>query len=274
MRSEAAGPPGVRVVVISGVQIYLQGLVHLLRAEEGFEVAGTASGVESAVPLLRQARVDVVLLDMTGDMAGERGLDALHRLAGSTPVPLVVLGIPDRAAEVVACVEAGIAGYVTNENSFADLTGTLRSATRGEFAWQAPVAARLVVRLAAFARERRTSPVPQLTGRELEITSIDWRVINGATPASAQPLDVKQVLPYADLHLKADVVLDKAAYGTGDRMVLTVRIGPSRGRRRGRSPRRPRRRAPDADPRRAVQAVARRRTSHAAPPSASANTTG
>jgi len=172
VRSEAAGPPGIRVVVISGVRIYLQGLAHLLRAEEGFEVTGTASGVESAVPLLRQARVDVVLLDMTGDMAGERGLDALHRLAGSTPVPLVVLGIPDRAAEVVACAEAGIAGYVTNENSFADLTGTLRSATRGEFAWQAQVAAGLVVRLAAFARERRASPVPQLTGRELEIVAL------------------------------------------------------------------------------------------------------
>jgi len=55
-------------------------------------------------------------------------------------------------------------------------------------------------------------------------TSIDWRVINGATPASAQPLIISQVLPYADLHLKADVLLDKAAYGTGDRMVLTVRI--------------------------------------------------
>jgi len=172
LRSEAAGPPRIRVVVISGVRICLQGLAHLLRAEEGFELTGSAPEVEASVPLLQQGPVDVVLLDMTGDMAGEHGLDALRRLARITPAPLVVLGIPDRAAEVVACAEAGIAGYVTNEDSFADLAGTLRAATRGECGRQASATAGLVVRLADFARERRESPVSHLTGRELEVVAL------------------------------------------------------------------------------------------------------
>jgi hypothetical protein len=53
---------------------------------------------------------------------------------------------------------------------------------------------------------------------------IHWRVIHGSGPATAEPLAVGQVLAYVDLHLLADVVLDRPAYLTGDRMDLTVRI--------------------------------------------------
>jgi len=53
---------------------------------------------------------------------------------------------------------------------------------------------------------------------------IHWRLIHGADPASAGPLDPAQVQAYVDLHLLADVLLDQPAYQTGDRMTLTVRI--------------------------------------------------
>ncbi|ONI76279.1 hypothetical protein ALI144C_37100 [Actinosynnema sp. ALI-1.44] len=155
--------------MVSPVRIYRQGLAHLLDIEDGFELVGSASGVDTAVALLRQPKVDVVLLDMTGDMAGSHGLETLHRLAGLSDVPCVVMGIPERTADVVSYAEAGIAGYVTNENSFTDLLDTLRSASRGEFACKGSVAAGLVERLSVLARERRAVPLPQLTAREQEI---------------------------------------------------------------------------------------------------------
>lgn len=162
----------IRVIVVSPVRIYVQGLAQLLGEEAGVELAGTAPGVDAAAALLARAGVDVILLDMTGDMAGERGLAALARLTGMTAVPCVVLGIPDRPSDVVACAEAGIAGYVTNENSFTDLIGTLRTATRGEFTCGATVAAGLAGRLAVLARERRAPSPVNLTTRELEIVAL------------------------------------------------------------------------------------------------------
>lgn len=168
----APGGQGIRVVVISPVRIYLQGLAQLLDGEDGLQLVGTAADVVAAQSLLAGADVDVVLLDTTGDMAGEAGLDALYRLGENTTVPCVVLGISDRAADVVAYAEAGIAGYVTNENSFTDLVDTLRSATRGEFSCQAGVAAGLVGRLAALARVHRGVRAPKLTSRELQIVAL------------------------------------------------------------------------------------------------------
>src|SRR6266516_2972383 len=76
----AAGDP-IRVVLISPVRIYLQGLAHLLRAEAGFEVVATAVGVDAGARLVSGGGADVVLLDLTVDLGGQRGLDALHRLA-------------------------------------------------------------------------------------------------------------------------------------------------------------------------------------------------
>ncbi|MYW92494.1 response regulator transcription factor [Amycolatopsis rubida] len=170
--SGTAGPgteQAIRVVVVSQVRIYRQGLAHLLDVEDGFELVAATSEADTAVTLPGQARIDVLLLDMTGDMAGSHGLETLHRLAGLSDVPCVVMGIPERTADVVSFAEAGIAGYVTTENSFTDLLDTLRSATRGEFACKGNVAAGIVERLAALARERRAVSLPQLTAREQEI---------------------------------------------------------------------------------------------------------
>jgi hypothetical protein len=69
----------------------------------------------------------------------------------------------------------------------------------------------------------RALAVPQLPGIA-KGAKIDWRLIHGTGPSTAQELDPSQVLVYVDLHLLADVVLDKPSYLTGDRMVLTVRI--------------------------------------------------
>ncbi len=172
VNSVTAGVEVIRVAVISPVRIYLQGLTHLLRTESGVQVVGTAPGVGAAEAFLAGAAVDVVLLDMTGAMAGERGLDALYRLADRTALPCVVLGISDRPDDVVTYAEAGIAGYVTNESSFTDLVETLRSATRGEFNCRAGVAAGLVGRLAALASVHRGVQAPRLTSRELQIVAL------------------------------------------------------------------------------------------------------
>ncbi len=162
----------MRVVVVSPVRIYRQGLTRLFDAEDGTEVTGSVADPAAVLPLLDELGADVLLLDVTGEPAGTTRPDAVGGLAAATGIPVVALGIRDQPADVVACVEAGVAGYVTNDGTFAELVGTLRAATRGEFVCQARVTAGIALRLAALARERRRSPVTQLTSRELEIVTL------------------------------------------------------------------------------------------------------
>jgi two-component system nitrate/nitrite response regulator NarL len=158
----------IRVVVVSPVRVYLDGVERLLRGERGIAVAGTARDAKSASELLDGSRADVVLLDVTG----EHGLDALHGLAAMTALPLVVLGVPDRPDDVVAYAQAGVAGYVTDQHTIEDLVAAVWSAFRGEFSCSAGVAARLATRLALLANQRHRPSLAQLTSREQEIVSL------------------------------------------------------------------------------------------------------
>lgn len=162
----------LRVVVVSPVRIYRQGLVSLFGAEDGVEVTGAVAELAAAPLLIARYGADVVLLDVTSAAVDREVLDALRGLVDVRALPVVALGVPEQPARVVACVEAGVAGYVTNDDTFADLVDTLRAATRGEFVCKAQVTAGLASRLAALARERRRSPVSQLTSRELEIVTL------------------------------------------------------------------------------------------------------
>lgn len=53
--------------------------------------------------------------------------------------------------------------------------------------------------------------------------AMEWRVVH-QIGGTAQSLPVNNVLAYEDLHVKADVLLDKPEYLTGDTMLLTVRL--------------------------------------------------
>jgi DNA-binding NarL/FixJ family response regulator len=150
----------IRVVVISPIRVYLDGVEQLLRGERGIAVAGTARDAEAALASFDSLR------------AGEHGLDTLHGLAAMTTLPLVVLGVPDRPDEVVAYAQAGVAGYVTDQHTIEDLVAAVWSAYRGEFSCSAGVAARLATRLALLANQHQRPPLPQLTSRELEIVAL------------------------------------------------------------------------------------------------------
>lgn len=156
----------VRVAVISPVRIHRHGVARLLRQEPGITVACTARNAATALSSFDG--VDVVLLDVSG----EHGLDTLRELTAKSAVPLVVLGIRDRPAEVVDYAEAGVAGYVTDEHTVDDLVAAVRSAHHGEFSCPASVAAGLAARLTLRAREHRPSPLSLLTARELEILTL------------------------------------------------------------------------------------------------------
>jgi two-component system nitrate/nitrite response regulator NarL len=112
---------------------------------------------------------DVVVVDVD---AAER-LAAARTLAGALPGPrIVALGVPETAPDVIACAEAGIAGYVPREASIADLLDTVTRVRDGETPCPPHIAAGLFRRLAALSADRHVEPVAALTRREAEILAL------------------------------------------------------------------------------------------------------
>ncbi len=142
----------------------------MLDAEPNIHVAATASGADEAVRALRGQAPDVVLLDM----AIPHNEWLVRALVAAVPgTRVVALAVPEIEREVLACAEAGVAGYVTRDASVEDVVAAVESAARGEVLCSPRMAATLFNRIATLALERSPASIEsRLTARELEILDL------------------------------------------------------------------------------------------------------
>jgi two-component system, NarL family, nitrate/nitrite response regulator NarL len=160
--------PEIRVLVLSPVRIYREGLSRVLAEEYGIRIVGLGSRIEDAASILGDEFTDVVLFDISI----EGGLLALRQLNRYGAPRVLVIGI-QRDEEIIACAEAGIAGYVTPDHSLVGLVSTIRDAARGEFNCPPHIASGLLRRLAVLATfGQEASSRPRLTLREREIVKL------------------------------------------------------------------------------------------------------
>jgi two-component system, NarL family, nitrate/nitrite response regulator NarL len=160
----------IRIFVVADTRFHREGLAEGLGSERGCVVVGSAATADAALGASPgAAEADVVVVDVD---AAERLVEA-RTLAGALPGPrIVALGVPETEHDVIACAEAGIAGYVPREASIADLLDTVARVRDGETPCPPHIAAGLFRRLAALSAVRHDEPVAALTRREAEILAL------------------------------------------------------------------------------------------------------
>jgi DNA-binding NarL/FixJ family response regulator len=160
----------IRLLIVVSMRLFREGLGDVLAQRAEVEVVGLASDLVGVEQAAQAGRANVALVEASlADFLG-----APRRLARLTPpIPVVALGGFDTECEVIESAEAGIAGYVTREESVDDLVSALECAARHEIVCSPRITAALVRRVAAVAGTRRTSsPDARLTGRELDVLQL------------------------------------------------------------------------------------------------------
>ncbi len=109
---------------------------------------------------------------MLFDVGGDPGTAGLRQLARYEGLHVIALGVVEDQDSVIACAEAGIAGYATPNSSLAELVQTIRAAARGDFSCPPHIAAGLLRRLATVAPRELPAYQARLTLRECEIVSL------------------------------------------------------------------------------------------------------
>jgi DNA-binding NarL/FixJ family response regulator len=85
---------------------------------------------------------------------------------------LVALAVNDGDDDIVACAEAGVAGYVSRGGSVEDLVSTIAAAACGEVRCTPRAVRTLFRRLASLASSHTVVPDAALTAREREIAAL------------------------------------------------------------------------------------------------------
>lgn len=217
----------VRGMVAAAVRLYRDGLAQSL--SEAMPVVAVTADAPSTLREAASLAPDVLLLDAS--MPGALAL--VNTLAEAAPDTRVVAFAVDdaRETEVLACAEAGVAGWVGRDASAEEVVEAVLRAARGELLCSARTAALLSQRLATLARERRapaeaaSAPGAQLTPRESEIGELLCRGVSNKQIARALGLQLATVKNHVHNILEKLGVRSRAEAGSvlrGDREVQRV----------------------------------------------------
>jgi two-component system nitrate/nitrite response regulator NarL len=160
----------IRACIFSDVRLYRDGLAEILGGQRQIAVVASLAYGDGDLEAAERLEPEVVLLDV----AGSEGESALRRFVGRLPqAHFVALTVSDSEAQIVACAEAGVDGFLTCTSSLAELVAAVESAARGESVCPPKVAAVLLRRVQTLSRGRpRAGAATRLTPREHEILEL------------------------------------------------------------------------------------------------------
>jgi two-component system, NarL family, nitrate/nitrite response regulator NarL len=167
--NRTALPGRIRLAIVSNVRLYRDGLSEALAGAHSLEVVGTAGGLSDACALASRERPDLTLVDL----ASTPSLEIVRVLASMHTTRVVGLAAPDRDDELLCCVEAGLAAYVTRDASLAELVQMIELADRRQAVCSPRMAGLLLERVASLAASGpRDLRAGTLTPRERQIVGL------------------------------------------------------------------------------------------------------
>ena len=124
------GMDKIRVLIADDHAILRSGLKMLINAQPDMEVVSEAPDGDRAVQAARDARPQVVLLDLT--MPGSGGMGALEEIARYWPdIRVLILSMHDDPAYLRSVLAAGASGYVLKRAVDTELLAAIRAVHRG-----------------------------------------------------------------------------------------------------------------------------------------------
>lgn len=196
--SERAQPPlpdrggerAIRVFVVGEARVYCEGLAHLLSGRSSIQVVGAATPTSESMHQIAISDPDVVLVDSA---TARRG-DVVRLIsAASSKSHLIAFAVREEEAEVLACAEAGVAGYVACDASSDELAAIMRCAGSGELACSPRLAAILFRQVAPLARAHGSAKQSLLTPRQRQILELIDRGLMNKEIAIALSIELTTV---------------------------------------------------------------------------------
>jgi DNA-binding NarL/FixJ family response regulator len=157
-----------RVLIIDDCTLFREILAAILAAK-GIAVTSTAWDLSSLVTAFEETNANLVLLNMA-----TRRSHLLVRAAMdiSPDARIIVLGTPEEDEQkIIACAEAGVAGYHMRGDSLDDLIMLIHNVAGGKSICPPRVSAILLRRLSSLASQR------QPAGRELALTTREAQIL-------------------------------------------------------------------------------------------------
>jgi DNA-binding NarL/FixJ family response regulator len=120
----------IRILIADDHAIVREGLKQLFALDRDIEVAAEAVDGAQVLEILREDKVDLVLLDMT--MPGVSGVNLISRIRSlDSPPPILVLSMHNELQIARRALNAGASGYLTKDSRPDILLAAIRKVAAG-----------------------------------------------------------------------------------------------------------------------------------------------
>jgi two-component system response regulator NreC len=163
--------PSIRVLIADDHAILRTGLKMLIEAQPDMTAVAEASSGTEAIRLVREAKPDVVILDIT--MAEGGGLSAISEILKTHPsVRILMLTMHEEPAYVRTALAAGASGYVLKRSVDADLLSAIRAVHKGRTYVDSEMASSLIQHAVPDRAREDSGPAEVLSERELQVLKL------------------------------------------------------------------------------------------------------
>ncbi|XTP31638.1 response regulator [Microbulbifer sp. MCCC 1A16149] len=161
----------IKVLVVDDHDLVRMGISRMLGDVEDVQVVGEAKSGEDAIAFVRQAEVDVILMDVR--MPGMGGLEATRKLISRFPqAKVIAVSALDDDLFPSRLIQAGAKGYVTKGADLEEMVRAIRAVVAGETYISSSMATKLALRSVSGG----SSPFEDLSERELQTAVM---IVNG-----------------------------------------------------------------------------------------------
>lgn len=158
-----------RILIVDDHPLFREGLCQLIDREPGLSVCGEAADAAEALKLVDETKPDLVIVDIS--LGSNSGIDLIKTLkAADAELPLLVISMHDESLYTERALRAGAMGYVMKHEPPKTVKTAIHRVLAGEMYLSERMATTLVAKLMRSDSEPEdTTPVSQLSGRELEV---------------------------------------------------------------------------------------------------------
>ena len=164
----------ITLVLIDDNRLLREGIAAMIHTQPGFTVLAASADVDEALRRVREARPDVVLLDL--GLEDHDSLSLTATVHGEVPAArVIVMGLLPVHEDVAAYVRAGASGFIMKDASFEAFFSTIRAVAGGAEVLPPALTNSLfaqIARNAAGGSPSRLLEAVRLTQRERQVVGL------------------------------------------------------------------------------------------------------
>jgi DNA-binding NarL/FixJ family response regulator len=162
----------VKIYIADDHRLVRAGFIELLKLREDFEVVGEAGNGREMLDAIKEARPDVILLDIS--MPELNGIDAIYQIKKLLPAArIIMLSMHDKEKYIKDSLQEGALGYLLKDVTADELFRAVDTVMKGEYYFSKEIEQRVIVDYRRGLAGPEKDSKERLTRREREI----WQLI-------------------------------------------------------------------------------------------------